>query len=129
MNKEKALAHLGNLWAQTKQIDTGSKRYLEELIKQALTPPTEKEVCEALGEYFHKEVKYIEKTIPTQYIGDKCFYKLSRRKDTDHTTFFIKRGISFIDGHEEMHIQYALPPHLITMIGRFYEGRMKDERD
>ena len=72
-------------------------------IKQALTPPTEEEVCKALSEYYGFEVMY---------------------KGLD---FFPKERLSYfycvvamVDGC----IDFAdpLPPHLITMICRFYEG-------
>ena len=116
MNKEKALAHLGNLWAQTKQVDTGSKRYLENVINEALTPPTEEEVCEALSEHYDCEVIYVERTLYA-YVrfhieGKKVHQPISRLEEGK---------INIIRIYE------PLPPHLITLIGRFYEGKANDE--
>ena len=69
------------------------------------TPPTEQEVCEALGEYWKKEVVY----------------------DTKNTGFYLrkKRIVSYFPINKYL-IQCFLPPHLITLIGRFYEGKVKE---
>jgi hypothetical protein len=69
-------------------------------IKQSLTPPTEQEVCEALGEHFGKEVTYSKKTSGF-YLGKKRI-----------TSYF---------PHNKYLIRCYLPPHLITLIGQFYE--------
>lgn len=83
-------------------------------IKQALTPPTANEVCEALSEYYKDyEVTYLkeEKTfVRTNYAytfdivwedaGEICFKK--------NTT---------------------LPPRLITLIGKFYESEETNNVD
>jgi hypothetical protein len=70
------------------------------IIKQSLTPPTEQEVCEALGEHFGKEVTYSKKTSGF-YLGKKRI-----------TSYF---------PHNKYLIRCYLPPHLITLIGQFYE--------
>lgn len=77
------------------------------IINKALTPPTEQEVCEALSEYYGKEV-----------IVDK------RYKDT---VFVVRQGsiVAKTDTHE-LYLTW-LPPRLITMIGRFYEGKVNNE--
>ena len=70
-------------------------------IQRVLTPPTADEVCKALSEYYKIEVEY---------------------SPLDHTfesaeTWYAMYENDFMDlGGERM------PPHLITMIGRFYNG-------
>ena len=67
-------------------------------------PPTEKEVCEALGEYLGAKVEY----------------------DRIQRTFVVSNG----DGTwKTIDILYDLKdkPHLITLIGRFYEGKAHNE--
>jgi hypothetical protein len=69
-------------------------------IKQSLTPPTEQEVCRKLSEYYGTEVYYSK---------NKFIIKKSSRL-TDYVIIN-----SLIN-----------KPHLITLIGQFYEVR-KDE--
>ena len=66
------------------------------------TPPTADEVCKALSDYLRVDVRYD--------VLAKEFYVFS---DSTHITKF---GIY---GYQ---IKYYLLPHLITLIGRFYEG-------
>lgn len=77
--------------------------YQLDMIEQTLTPPTTEEVCEALSEY----------------LGEEVYYKEDRFFD-DFRTIAI-----FVGCRALIHI--PLPPRLITMIGRFYEGGMNDE--
>ena len=80
-------------------------------IKQASTPPTQEGVCKALSEYFKQEVSYIKRELRfTQ--GDRKGGHLTRCNEL-HNTY----GIT----------GYALPPRLITLIGRFYEGLEREE--
>ena len=76
---------------------------LETLIEKALTPPTSEEVCEALSEYYDKEV-----------IIDKRYNKI---------IFSCKRGsnITQIDDKDNVRIIQWLPPKLGKMIFDFYE--------
>ena len=67
-----------------------------EYIKKALTPPTADEVCKALSEYLKRNV----------YYEDGMFKVHS-------------------DVYGEIVDLNTLPPHLITLIGRFYEGLEK----
>ena len=63
---------------------------------KALTPPTEEEVCEALREYF----------------GEEVFFAMN--------SFHIRHS----DGSSVIIINtLAKAPHLITMIGRFFESK------
>ena len=83
-----------------------------EEIKQALTPPTEKEVCEALSEYLEQDVKNINEMF--YYGKDIQFTEIC------NTTF------EDIYGNQLYAIYLNLPGHLITMISRFYEGKVKE---
>lgn len=67
-----------------------------------LTPPTEEEVCKALSEYIGDKVIYIDDTFQFGSIVIVTLYN-------DNTIGF----------------NISLPPHLITLIGRFYEGESK----
>jgi hypothetical protein len=79
-----------------------------DIVEQALTEleelkryPTADEVCEALSEYYHYEVEYSKRdmTFESELSWYACF----------------KDGVIDFGGDK-------LPPHLITLIGRFYEG-------
>lgn len=69
--------------------------------------PTSEEVCEALSEYIKRPIEY--------YAVAKQF--LIRCSNGYHE-------IARLHGNGEISfdITYCLPPHLITLIGRFYEG-------
>jgi len=70
-----------------------------EEIKKALTPPTEEEVCKTLSEFMNEPVWFDENNdirISTQWLVKKI------------NTY----GLNFM---------IVLPPHLITMISRFFE--------
>lgn len=87
------------------QIGFTDKRLesLTELVERA-TPPTAEEVCQALSEYYKCEVFYnkIEKEFEIYDLkNQKTWGKQCRRLYID-------------DLYNK--------PHLITMIGRFYEG-------
>jgi len=74
---------------------------------KALTPPTQEEVCEALGEYLNRKVTYYNRSFYYQFrneLGDGSYYIAS--KEYDNT----------------VHIDRALPPKLGKMIYWFYEG-------
>ena len=72
--------------------NVGYIKYFEN-IRQALTPPTSDEVCEALSKLTRMSVYYNNGKF--RFHGDK-FGEIVDLND--------------------------LPPHLITLIGRFYEG-------
>jgi hypothetical protein len=65
-------------------------------IEKALTPPTEQEVCEALSEYLDTECRY--DNVAFQRL-DGCWFE-------------------YIDINDLT----VSAPHLITLIGRFYEA-------
>jgi len=89
-------------------INSNVSKYMDSL-KSILTPPTADEVCKALLVYddFY-EVNYRPST--------RGFYS------NDTTICYL--GIN----HNKTPIiifEYDLPPHLTTLIGRFYEGVVK----
>jgi hypothetical protein len=91
------------IWDRLNEIEEALNEYVE--LKKALTPPTADEVCKALSEWFHSDsVKYSNITFMFE-MYDQIICKISQ--------FGI---VYFMDG---------LPPHLITLIGRFYEGEIK----
>ena len=85
---------------------TNLKESMPELyneIRQALTPPTTDEVCEALSEYWGNPVNYDEKhNLFEMYVGDNIWKPIEVLRLREHA------------------------PHLITMIGRFYEKEVKE---
>jgi len=79
------------------------------IIKKALTPPTEEQVCEALsGYYCSARVIFIENEFMVDDIEE--YHEDITKCNNAHNTYAIV---------------VALPPHLITMVGRFYEEEMK----
>jgi len=74
-------------------------------IEKVLTPPTEEEVCDALSEYFGNDMKHCEEVIFRQ---------------NKFIIVFESGGYSNVIDFTRQLLEEA--PHLITMIGRFYEG-------
>lgn len=81
-------------------LDTITKYVKEkfDLIKKALTPPTQEEVCAKLSEYLEQDVEWVS----VSFVGDD--------------------DICYICQDNLIVFNYDLPPHLITLIGKFYEG-------
>ena len=104
-----------------RRIDISLSDYLGEglinerkMISQALTEleelkryPTSEEVCEALSEYLGRDVTYNDGTFELVY--------------DDYTLFICECS------KNNVAIGMTLPPHLITLIGRFYENEVKGE--
>jgi len=74
-----------------------------EIVKKAITPPTAEEVCDEYFKTTKRHLRYIEKT--------KCFMSGELI-----VAIKVTNGIGIIGSQ---------PPHLITLIGRFYEGVVK----
>ncbi|MDY0278385.1 MAG: hypothetical protein RBQ97_09925 [Acholeplasma sp.] len=72
---------------------------------KALTPPTVDEVCKALSDFLREEISYDNKQFHYIIKNTQCLMFVT--ETYDNNTFSL--GV-------------YLPPHLITMIGRFYEG-------
>ena len=89
-------------------LDTLSLEDIE-IINKALTTPTQEEVCRELSKYYKEEIVY-----------------------NGHNEFHFKNSYRRVNkvindkGSLIYKIVEYLPPHLITMIGRFYEGRKED---
>jgi 1,4-dihydroxy-2-naphthoyl-CoA synthase len=94
------------------------------MVLEALTPPTADELCKAMSNYFKKWNSSGYRTSTIEYKSYlKAFFFLSggdKKEDRgkDKTICFME---SFLG---DTHIRFFedLPPHLITLIGRFYEG-------
>lgn len=84
------------------------------ILKDHLTPPTADEVCKALSEYFKglTGVWYDKKT--------KSFIHLQFGRNE-----VISRCFEARLNDKRVTVIVTLPPHLITLIGRFYEGLEK----
>ena len=80
---------------------------LEELKKS----PTVEEVCEALSQFYKEQVSY------SNIRNNHLFYFEKHRLGI---VMLQHENIKFIQG--DYHKTNDLPPHLITFIGRFYEG-------
>ena len=128
------IKHLGNLWGQTQMVDVGSYTILkqaltelEELKKEVIArqetensltqwvadltnelealkkSPTELEVIKALSECFTDDGDFI--------YDDK--YKWFTTNN---------RVVIWKTPNNELHLYLSPPPHLITLIGKFYES-------
>jgi len=87
-----------------------SLKLMSDFIEKAITPPTSEEVCKALSEWFRKSVIYNSK------LSEFSFDEPKKRGYIYYIACKSGRNIRF---------NYELPPHLITLIGRFYEGVIK----
>ncbi len=114
MNKELELLESLYIGASRHQAEHGLKvgmalliqsRY--EYLKHVLTPPTADEVCKALSEYSKTNVYYER---------GGFFYRNEYRYNQP---FLV--AIKYKSGLIEL-TKNVLPPHLITMIGKFYES-------
>ena len=83
-------------------------------VEQALTKleelkryPTSEEVCEALSEYLKEPIKYVR----TSFVNERETAEVC--------------GLFGLDNYDLVDFNTPLPPHLITLIGRFYEGLEK----
>lgn len=93
---------------QSLDIITQDVKEKFELIAKSLTPPTSDEVCKALSEYLCEK---IGKKLEVEYLNGDFI--------------LINNYIAFLDGKGSLCFNFNLPPHLITLIGRFYEGMEK----
>ena len=80
-------------------INSNVSKYMDSL-KSILTPPTADEVCKALSEYWGNPVQYDERhCLFEMYVGDNTW------KPVELLRMRIEK------------------PHIITLIGRFYEAQ------
>ena len=98
---KKALEAFEEIWKDFHFKGHNKERYLRSVIVKALKPPTADEVCEVLG----KHTMFL-----TAY-------------DKHKKEFFDSNGyICYLSNGRIYFNDFALPPHLITLIGKFYEG-------
>ena len=97
-------------------------------MQEGLTPPTQEDVCRQLSEYYKTDVfcrKHEHQDIPA--VGSTfidTFYYLKDRNDVNGIKYKTERVIVMGDS-VDVSLNASLPPHLITLIGRFYEGESK----
>ena len=94
------------------------------LLASLITTPTQEEVCKKLSEFLEEDVKYeIEQYEDRD--GKPCFvgtfYYGKVRKDMNGHDYVMKKLIA---SRDELGVatNSCFPPHLITLIGRFYES-------
>jgi hypothetical protein len=92
-----------------------------DIVEQALTEleelkryPTADEVCEALGEFYKWKVSYSNERYNHMFYFEESKLGVLR---------FMNNGVYFIQS--DYHKTNDLPPHLITLLGRFYENEVK----
>ena len=93
-------------------------------VKKALTPPTEQEVCEALSEWYGADIKHDyhqHDDINEVYMHDQFYFRKIKR-DIDGKQYTIHKSI-VVGDENGLSFNAYLPPHLITLIGRFYESK------
>ena len=77
------------------------------LIREAITPPTADEVCLSIMKHYESKIVF--------------YNELAKTFNEVHLTRNEEVVSNYANG--EVGINYnALPPHLITMIGKFYES-------
>lgn len=98
-------------------FDVWFEDYYEE-IEQALTelealkkPPAVEEVCMELSRHYKEQVSYSNERHNHHFYFEK--YRLG-------IVMLLHENIKFIQG--DFHKTNELPPHLITLIGKFYES-------
>ena len=88
------------------------------ILVQALTPPTADEVCEALDKWYINVTGDLLIANINDFTYDKdekIFYKRMLNKPHQMT-------MCRLDTNDCVQLREPLPPHLVTLIGRFYEG-------
>ena len=96
----------------TNKVDNEHVRVCYDMLTKAITPPTADEVCKALSEYLSRGVKKDK---------DNNFY-YSEQKQYYGECDEIICGYGWEHEHHTIAFEFDLPPHLITLIGRFYQS-------
>jgi len=78
-----------------------------ENVGKALTPPTEEEVCELLSKHYN---------------GYDVYFRQATQEFIIESEFAGIEDTAAYKRNENIFIELPLPPHLITLIGKFYEG-------
>lgn len=100
-------------WLEDKTIEYEKiKKELEELKRY----PTSEEVCGALSKYYGDIVSYSNERHNHMFYFEESKLGILR---------LLNNGVYFIQS--DYHKTNALPPHLITLIGRFYANEVKGE--
>ena len=117
MNKElEALKRLRDGYENNyyKQFTSSTAKINEDynMVLKTLTPPTADEVCEYLISFYGRKVVYDNTK------SNHVFY--FEESKTIIVKLYCDGYINFATG--DYHYTNNLPPHLITLIGSFYEG-------
>jgi hypothetical protein len=118
MSKELKMLELIDIYITLDDYDRETSGVAEaiRLVKKALTPPTANDVCKALSEWFNKDVPNCYQTDFYYFEKEKAFY-------LDNINFIVY----YRENTLRFNTNFPLPPHLITLIGKFYEGEVKGE--
>jgi len=113
MSKE--LEAFERVWEDCSQFDldyVSKHNLMDDLreIEQALTPPTEEEVCKALSEYLKP---HYTRNVKVTF-------------ENNEFVFFERRIVQYVGGNIWFNLPIDFPPHLITMLSRFFEGKVKE---
>ena len=118
MSKE--LEALRELGMQTVHDEEGYEEPVEVYLKEhyyklmkLLLPPTEEEVCEVLSDYYSRD-KIIYENGNFYVEGDDwkgIYIELTKDEKGNYVIYF------WVD---------KFPPHIVIMVGRFYESKVKD---
>ena len=90
-----------------------------DVINKSLTPPTEEEVCKALSEYYGGDKVVMTKQCWSSTNVDLRIMLKGKKK---YHLIAYRNSLS-----KCCNIIGFLPPHLITLIGRFYEGLINND--
>jgi len=115
MNKNKELEALNKIFnGMYNKLD-----FFKEFktIEKALTPSTAYEVCKALGAWLNEAPVNLW-NYKVYHDNDGFYYY----NNEDYKIYLVK----FEQIYKTITSSVFLPPHLITLVGRFYEG-VKDE--
>jgi hypothetical protein len=100
----------------TNKVDNEHVRVCYDMLTKYLTPPTADEVCEALSKWIKEDVPDLWNY--NVYYDDGGFHYYNTE---DFETYLVEHDI--ID--KTISFSVYLPPHLITLIGRFYANEVK----
>ena len=92
---------------EPQEMNEKQQQAYDHLVKY-LTPPTDKDVVMALLKHFDKKIFFYDEI-------SRTFKEVHLTRNDEYVSYFR-------DGTITINVNYGLPPHLITLIGRFYEG-------
>ena len=94
-------------WCEFSMKDRFEEKDID-LVRKALSPPSEEEVCNELSEFLQ---------------GTNINASVEVTFENNNFMYFHTIVVQDIGGHLRFDFPVALPPRLISLICRFYEGR------